>query len=38
MSYNSKRMAENIEKSKLNGDIDGMLIKWKIYLNGGIIR
>lgn len=33
--YNSKTKEEIVDKSKLSGNIDGMLIKWKINLNTG---
>lgn len=32
--YNGKNDTEEIEKYKLDGKIEGMLIKWKIQLNG----
>lgn len=38
LSYNSVNNVEHVEKSKLSGDIDGMLIKWKIHLKGDEIK
>lgn len=35
MSYNAQTKIESVKKSKLSGDIDGMLIKWKIDLKKG---
>jgi len=35
MSYNASKDTEQVEKSKLSGDIDGMLITWKINLKMG---
>lgn len=35
MSYNAQTKIESVKKSKLDGDIDGMLIKWKIDLKKG---
>lgn len=33
LRYNSETKKEAVDKSKLSGSIDGMLIKWKINLN-----
>ena len=38
ISYNAATKAEIPVKTKLSSNIDGMLVKWKIYLNKGAVN